>query len=105
MALGGKANPSANGAAATARLEIKIGKQPEGPTPPAAFLIPTTMKPLKNYTCRYLFIGIAATLVSAGVAVAAICQTCQGSRHFINALLTNGAKKPGSAVTPLARKA
>ncbi len=28
---------------------------------------------------RHLFIGIAATLVTAGVAVGAICQTCQGT--------------------------
>ena len=37
------------------------------------------MKQLKHTTCRHLLIAAVATLVSAGVALAAICQTCQGS--------------------------
>jgi hypothetical protein len=39
----------------------------------------TTMKSLKNISRRRLFIGLAATLMSAGLAVAAVCQLCQGS--------------------------
>lgn len=37
------------------------------------------MKPLKNTSRRHLLIAAQATLVSAGVALAAMCQTCQGS--------------------------
>lgn len=37
------------------------------------------MKPLQNITRRHLLIGFAATLISAGIAVTAICQICQGS--------------------------
>ena len=37
------------------------------------------MGPLKNISRRHLLLGLAVTLVSAGVAVAAMCQTCQGS--------------------------
>lgn len=37
------------------------------------------MKPLQNISRRHIIVGVLATLFSAGVALAAMCQTCQGS--------------------------
>jgi hypothetical protein len=37
------------------------------------------MKPLKYISRHHLFMGLAAILISAGLAVAAVCQICRGS--------------------------
>lgn len=39
----------------------------------------SAMRSLKNSPRRHLSIGLAATFMSAGLAVAAVCQICQGS--------------------------